>query len=147
MTVSQLSVFIENKPGSLSAFTAHLRANGIDMRALSIADVEDYGILRIIVDDPVRTAEIVKGAAYVCRLTPVLAIPLKDSAGALDEVLNILGRNSINIEYLYAFVAREDNRAFVVFRVKDNDIVKAVAVLTASGHTPVNQQALKDLAG
>lgn len=143
MTVNQLSVFIENKPGSLSSFAHLLRENGIDMRALSIADVEDYGILRVIVDDLYKTTTVLKGANYVFKITPVLAVPLRDSSGSLADVLDVLGEGNINIEYLYAFVARQQNRAYVIFRVADADMEKAESLLSARNFAPVSQDELK----
>lgn len=139
MTVSQLSVFIENKAGSLATFANLLRENGIDMRALSIADVEDYGILRIIVDDAYKTSTVLKNAAYIFKITPVLAVPLRDSPGSLADALDILGRSQINIEYLYAFVGRQKDRAYVIFRVRDNDIEKAARILADNGYSPVSE--------
>lgn len=143
MTINQVSVFIENKPGSLSAFAHLLRENGIDIRALSIADVEDYGILRIIVDDVYKTTNVLKNANYVFKITPVLAVPLKDSSGSLADVLDVLGNGGINIEYLYAFVARQRGRAYVIFRVSENDQEKAETVLSENGFSPVSQEDLR----
>lgn len=143
MTVNQLSVFIENRPGSLAAFADLLRTNDIDLRALSIADVEDYGILRVIVSDVHAASVALKNAGYVFKITPVLAVPLKDAPGSLAEVLDRLGEAGINVEYLYAFVGREQNRAYVIFRVRDADIDKAVKTLTAAGCAPISQEELK----
>ncbi len=143
MTINQVSVFIENKPGSLSAFAHLLRENGIDIRALSIADVEDYGILRIIVDDVYKTTNVLKNASYVFKITPVLAVPLKDSSGSLSEVLDVLGNAGINIEYLYAFVARQRGHAYVIFRVSENDQERAENILSENGFTPVSQEDLR----
>lgn len=140
MALNQISVFIENKPGSLSAFAHLLRENDIDMRALSLADVQDYGILRIIVSDVYRTSTVLKNAGFVFKITPVLGVPLKDSAGGLADVLDILGAGGINIEYLYAFVARQKDRAFVIFRVSDGEIEKTASLLSANGYEPVNEE-------
>lgn len=143
MTVNQLSVFIENKPGSLAAFADLLRKNQIDLRALSIADVEDYGILRAIVSDIHRASLALKEAGYVFKITPVLAVPMADSPGSLAEALEILGAANINVEYLYAFVGRQHDRAYVIFRVRDSDTDRAVRVLTDSGCAPISQEELK----
>lgn len=147
MTVNQLSVFIENKPGSLAAFSDLLRENDINLRALSIADVEDYGILRVIVSDAHKASIALKNASYVFKITPVLAVPIKDSPGSLSETLDILGSADINIEYIYAFVGREHGKAYVIFRVRDADIEKAVKILTAAGSAPISQEELKRLNG
>ena len=99
MTVKQISVFLENKPGKLSAFTHLLRENGIDMRALSIAEEKNFGILRVIVDDVYETSCVLKNADYVFKITPVIAVALHDVSGGLAEVADILGDNGVNIEY------------------------------------------------
>lgn len=143
MTVNQLSVFIENKPGSLAAFANLLRENQIDLRALSIADVEDYGILRVIVSDIHKASLALKDAGYIFKITPVLAAPLRDEPGALATALDALGQAEINVEYLYAFVGRERDKAYVIFRVRDVDIDKAAQVLTAAGCAPISQEELK----
>ena len=141
MIVNQISVFLENEPGKLSAFTHLLRENNIDIRALSIAEVEAFGMLRIIVDDVYATSTILKNAGYVFKITPVLAVPLKDVSGGLAEVVDVLGDNKINIDYIYAFTARQKDKAFVVLRVRDND--RAISILTANGYAPVSQEDLR----
>lgn len=142
MSVKQISVFIENRPGSLAALAGVLRDNNIDIRALSIADVENYGILRIIVDNVYQAGSVLKKAEYVFKITSVLAVPLKDQAGSLAEALEALGKSDINVEYLYAFVGRQQNRAYVIFRVPDAESDKAVQALTANGFIPINQDEL-----
>lgn len=143
MTVNQLSVFIENRPGSLAAFADLLRRHNIDLRALSIADVEDYGILRVIVDDVHGASVALKNADYVFKITPVLAVPLPDEPGGLASALEVLGRNEINVEYLYAFVGRQQDRAYVIFRVRDADIDKAIKALAEAGCRPIGQEELE----
>lgn len=143
MTVNQLSVFIENKPGSLAAFADLLRRSQVDLRALSIADVEDYGILRVIVNDIHKASIALKNADYVFKITPVLAVPLADSPGSLAETLDALGAANINVEYLYAFVGRQEARAYVIFRVRDSDIGPAVKALTEAGCAPIGQEELE----
>lgn len=145
MTVNQLSIFIENQPGSIAAFAHIMRENGINIRALSIADVQDYGILRAIVSDVHGASVALKNAGYVLRVTPVLAVPLKDNPGSLAETLDILSEAKINIEYLYAFVGRHENHAYVIFRVADKEIERAYSVLSKAGMTPISQDQLKKL--
>ena len=128
MTVHQISVFLENKPGKLAAFTEVLRQNNINMRAMSIAEAPDFGIARIIVDDPYHAVCVLKEAGYVLSITPVLAVGIPDEAGSLFRILNILGENGINVEYTYAFTSRTKDRAYMIFRVADND--KAIDVLS-----------------
>ena len=128
MTVKQISVFLENKPGKLAAFTEVLRQNNINMRAMSIAEAPDFGIARIIVDDSYPAVGVLKEAGYVFSITPVLAVGIPDEAGSLFRILNILGENGINVEYTYAFTSRAKDRAYMIFRVADND--KAIEVLS-----------------
>ncbi|MEA5002293.1 MAG: acetolactate synthase, partial [Christensenella sp.] len=102
MTVKQISVFLENNAGQLAELTKVLDQNGIDMRALSVAETRDFGILRLIVDDSYKTATVLKDAGYICSITPVLAVAIPDEPGGLHKVLTILGDNKINLEYTYA---------------------------------------------
>ncbi len=128
MTVKQISVFIENKPGCLAEFTNVLRENKIDMRSMSIAESLDFGILRIIVDDSYNTACVLKEAGYVFSITSVLAVAIPDEPGGLYKILNILAEHEINLEYTYAFITRKKDLAYMIIRVADNE--KAIEVLT-----------------
>ena len=131
MTVQQLSVFVENKQGSLSKITELLAAEKIDLRALSIADTQDFGILRLIVDDPGRACEILRDQGILVQITEVLGVKLPDRPGALSEVLGTLDRAGINVEYLYAFLSQATPDAYVVLRVGDNEA--AAKVLAKAG--------------
>lgn len=141
MTINQISVFLENKPGQLAEFTRLLEKTQIDMRALSIAETQDFGILRLIVDDPYKTVSVVKDAGYICSITPVLAVEITDKPGSLVKMLTALS-GGVNIEYTYAFTARKKDMAYMVLRVNDSD--KAVRVLMQNQVRPVSQE---DLAG
>lgn len=143
MTVKQISVFLENHAGCLAEFTKLLCENNIDMRALSIAETPDFGILRIIVDDSYKTACILKDAGYIFSITPVLAAAIPDHSGGLYDILHILGDNGINLEYTYAFTARQKNLAYMIFRVENNE--KAIEVLTKNNIKLVCQDELADL--
>ena len=127
MTVKQISVFLENKPGQLAKFTEVLNKHQIDMRALSVADTRDFGILRLIVDDSYKTACVLKEENYIFSITPVLAVEIPDEPGGLYKVLDLLRENEINLEYTYAFITRKKEFAYMIFRVEDND--KAIEVL------------------
>ncbi len=140
MTVNQISVFLENEPGKLARFTRVLHDHDINIRALCVAEVDSFGILRIIVDDSYAASTVLKNAGYIFRITPVLAVPLKDEAGGLAEVVEVLSENGINIEYMYAFTGTRKGRAFVVLRVEDNE--RAAAVLTDRNYAPVGQDDL-----
>ncbi|MFQ9985660.1 MAG: acetolactate synthase [Lachnospiraceae bacterium] len=127
MTINQLSVFVENKIGSLVDVTKTLYENEIDMRTLSVAETPDFGVLRAIVNDPEKTARLLTDAGYVCKLTPVLAVAIDDRPGGMYRVLQTLEQHSINLEYTYAFVTRTTDTAYMVLRVADNE--KAIQVL------------------
>ena len=127
MTVQQLSVFVENKQGSLSKITELLAAEKIDLRALSIADTQDFGILRLIVDDTVRARDVLRDNGILVQITEVLRVKLPDRPGALSEVLGVLDKAGINVEYLYAFLSQATpDAAYVVLRVGDNDAAAKV---------------------
>ena len=99
MTIKQISVFLENRAGQLAEFTDILSKNGIDMRALSIAETRDFGIVRVIVDDPYKTACVLKEADYVFSITPVLGVAVSDEPGSLNKILHVLGENKICLLY------------------------------------------------
>ena len=142
-TIKQLSVFVENKPGKLGEFTKLLSENNIDMRALSIAETPDFGILRLIVDDPYKTTCVLKDADYIFSITPVIAVAIPDEPGSLSKIVNILGDADINVEYTYAFITRNRDLAYMIFRVQDND--KAIEVLSKNGFKLVRDNELYDL--
>ncbi len=143
MTVKQISVFLENKPGKLAEFVSVLRQNKIDMRALSIAEAPDFGIVRVIVTDSYNTACILKEAGYVFSITPVLAVAIPDEPGSLSSILNLLAQNGINLEYSYAFTSRHKDLAYMIFRVADEE--KAAEILTEQGIKLVCQDELNNL--
>lgn len=127
MTVKQISVFVENKAGRLAEITQVLYDNNIDLRALSIAETRDFGVLRLIVDDTYKTACILKDAGYVFSITPVLAVAIPDEPGSLCHILQILADNDISMEYTYAFTASQKGLAYMIFRVENHE--KAIDVL------------------
>jgi hypothetical protein len=121
MKVKQISVFLENKSGRLAQVTRVLGANSINIRALSIADTTDFGILRLIVNDPDSAYRALKEAGFTVSTTDVIAVEVKDDPGGLAQVLEIMQNVNINIEYLYAFLQKATNAALVVFRVEQVD--------------------------
>jgi len=131
MTINQLSVFIENKEGKLAELTSTLAREGVDIRAMSVADTQDFGILRLIVSDCDRAINVLKEAGCVVSVTQVLAVAIPDAPGSLAKVSHILADNHISIEYMYAFITRRQEAAYVVFRVADNQA--AAELLTANG--------------
>ncbi|MFA4885967.1 MAG: ACT domain-containing protein [Desulfotomaculaceae bacterium] len=131
MRVKQISIFLENKSGRLAQVTRTLGENSINIRALSIADTTDFGILRLIVNDPEKAYRILKDKGFTLSATDVIAVEVADKPGGLAEVLQLLDRAGINIEYLYAFLQKSASAALVVFRVEQLD--EAVKVLQSSG--------------
>lgn len=143
MTVKQISVFLENKPGTMAKFTDVLSKNNINLRALSLAEASDFGIARIIVDDVYNAVQVLKDADYICSATNVLAVAIPDEAGALSGVIHALGENEINLEYMYAFTTSQKNLAYMILRVEDNE--KAISVLSKNGVKLVSQESLANL--
>ena len=143
MTVKQISVFLENRPGALAEFTKILELSSIDLRALSLAESEDFGIVRVIVDDPYKTIRILKEEGYICSVTKVIAVEIADKPGSLVKMLNVLGDNKVNLEYSYAFLAKKANSAFMILRVADNE--KAIKVLSQNGIRPICHEDMEGL--
>lgn len=131
MTIDQISVFVENKTGKLVEIIEALGGAKVDLRALSIADTSDFGILRLIVDQPEKALEVLRAAECVVSVTQVIAVRVEDTPGGLARVLRILSDAGVSIEYIYAFVAHEEGKAFVILRVENND--NAIKVLTEKG--------------
>lgn len=143
MTVKQISVFVENKPGSLAKCSKVLSDNGVDIRALSMSETPDFGILHLIVDDSYKAVCVLKEAGYVLSITPVLAVALKDEPGSLTAILEILGENDINVSYTYAFISRKTQWAYMIMRVEDNE--KAIEILLKNNVRLATQDDLFDL--
>lgn len=121
MKVKQISVFLENKSGRLADVTRTLGRENINIRALSIADTTDFGILRLIVNRPEEANRALKEEGFMVSETEVIAVDVPDRPGGLAHVLEILGEASINIEYLYAFIGKTSDEALVIFRVENCD--------------------------
>ncbi len=131
MKVKQISIFLENQSGRLARVTKTLGDNHINIRALSIADTTDFGILRLIVSDPEQAWQVLKEQEYTVSETEIIAIQVPDHPGGLGEILQILDQCGINIEYMYAFVGRSNADAVVVFRVENID--RAIELLKETG--------------
>ena len=131
MVVKQLSVFVENKPGRLAKISKALADENINIRALSVGEVGEFGIIRLIVDEPGKARDALKQHGYSVGLTEVLAVEMGDQPGGLANVTTILGESDINIEYAYAFITRKTNKAALIARV--NDLEKAEKILTEKG--------------
>lgn len=131
MLVKQISVFLENKIGRLAEITELLGENKINIRALAIADTTEFGILRLIVDDPQKTQNVLKKKGFAAKQTDVIVVQVKDKPGGLANILRVLQKSGVNVEYLYAFVKQSGEDAFVVFRIENSD--KALKELQEEG--------------
>ena len=131
MFVKQLSIFVENKSGRLADIIDAIAAAGIDIRAVSIADTTDFGILRLIVDKPDEAEKGLKSMGLTVRLSDVIAIEISDTPGGFASALNVLKDRDVEIEYAYAFISRDEGRACVILRVDDND--KAIKLFGENG--------------
>ncbi|MGP1587138.1 MAG: ACT domain-containing protein [Treponemataceae bacterium] len=125
--LTQVSIFLENRPGSLEELTQTLSKNNINMRAFSLADTYDFGIARTIVDNAEYAAAILRKNNYVVNLTEVIGVEVQDKAGALNKILQTLKENNQNLEYMYAFIGRKSNSAYMIMRT--TDIASSVKVL------------------
>ncbi len=127
MLIKQLSIFVENKQGRLAEITKLLEENKIDIRALCIADTKDFGIMRLIVNDPEKAEKMFKEANCTVSLTQVIAIGVDDKPGGLANAMAVLSEKNISVEYMYAFISKTDDVAYVILRVENNE--EAIKVL------------------
>ena len=144
MSVKQISVFLENRPGCLHEMTKALADNNIDMRGLSLAETSDFGIVRLIVDDVYGTANVLKSAGFIASITEVIAVEVPNVPGGLNKVLEILQGVNINVEYMYAILGnKKSESAYMIFRVNDNEA--ASDSLMKAGVKIMNQETLSAL--
>jgi hypothetical protein len=141
--VKQISVFLENKEGRLANVTKTIADSGINIRAMSIADTTDFGILRLIVNDPEKAKTVLENAEFTVSVKEVLAIGITDEPGSLSKAMASLLKDDIIIEYMYAFLGKCDGKALVILKVSDNE--KAVKSLEASGIDVISEQELYNL--
>lgn len=143
MAIKQLSIFVENKKGSLVEIYETLSNAHVDIRAMSIADTQDFGILRLIVSDTDKAAEALKKAHCIVSVTDVIGVAIDDTAGSLAKVVRLLTDKDVNIEYMYAFITVSKKFAYVVFRVADNE--EAVSILSENDIKLVTEEDIKNL--
>lgn len=129
MYVKQLTVFIENKEGRLEKVSETLKANSIDIASLSLADTSEYGLLRMIVSDPEKAKEVLRGNGFTAMLTDVLAVRISNQVGMLQPLLKALSDKTINIEYMYALTNQKDSATMII---KVNNLEKAIEAVNAS---------------
>ena len=134
MLVKQISVFLENKPGRLSEAAEVLAKNGIDISALSLADTDEYGVLRMIVSDPDKAKNALGESGVICKVTDALVVAIDDRPGGFSESLRILTDNGIEVKYMYACVSREQGKAIMVLSVVDPAKADELIRNTASGN-------------
>ena len=144
MSVKQISVFLENRAGKLSEMTELLASRGLDIRALSLAETKDFGIVRMIMADTGSAEELLQSAGFLARSTPVLAYAVPDEPGGLNTLLSHFNRSGINIEYMYAFLGgRSADHAYMIFRVSNTR--EAEARLAEAGLKEITQEELERL--
>jgi len=131
MTAVQISVFLENKSGRLAEVTNALATAGVNVRALSLAETIDYGVLRLIVDKPAEAKKALASAGFTVSETEVIAVEMPDRPGGLAAVVNLVTQSGLNIEYLYAFVGQRGENAVVIFRI--DDVEAAITALKEGG--------------
>jgi hypothetical protein len=140
MKVEQISIFIENKSGRLAEVTTILGFAGVNIRALSLADTSDFGILRLIVNDREKAITALKGKGFTVSKTEVVAVEVPDQPGGLASILHVLDKDSINVEYMYAFVERCGANAVIIFRFDETE--KAISALSQKGFNVLDGERL-----
>lgn len=143
MAIKQITVFVQNKKGTVVSVTDVLAKNDINLRALSIAETQDFGILRLIVNDEIKAERVLAENGYLIKVIDVIGVKIGDAPGKLTEALSVLDRADINVDYLYAFMARTERHAYVVLRVEDN--AAAEQVLTGAGFKMISEADINKL--
>ena len=143
MAIKQLTVFIQNKKGTVVSVTDILSKHNINLRALSIAETQDFGILRLIVNDEKAAEAVLFENGYLIKVIDVVGVKIGDEPGKLTAALDVLDKADINVEYLYAFMARTEKHAYVVLRVEDNAV--AEKALTDAGFRMISEADINKL--
>lgn len=143
MTIKQVSVFAENRSGGILDVIQSLGKAGIDIRALSVADTQGFGILRLIVDDVEKTKTVLTENGTIFSITDVVGVKVPDCPGGLSKVLSLMAEHQINVDYLYAFISVSGSSAYVVLRIQDNE--EAIRVLTSNGIELVTEADIQSL--
>ena len=141
MRIRQISMFLENKPGQLSAVCRDLAEAGVNIATLSLADTSDFGIVRMIVDDHEKAKAVLAEKGHVANVREVIAVCVPDRPGGMAEVMQVLDQAGANIEYSYAFAFHKGEKAVLVFRFGDN--AKAESALKAAGYTTLGEEEIK----
>lgn len=131
MAVKQISLFLENKAGELAEITRLLASNGVNLSAINIAETADYGIVRIIADDPQKAAQVLSENDFIISVTPVVRVNVPDRTGGLNEILEVMAEKNIDVEYMYSVFASKDGTASMIFKVSDTEkLEKTLAELS-----------------
>ena len=142
MRIRQISIFLENRPGQLSAICRDLADAGINIATLSLADTADFGIVRMIVDDHEKAKDVLAEKGHVVNVREVIAVCVPDRPGGMAEVMQVLDAAGANIEYSYAFAFHKGEKAVLVFRFDDNN--KAESALKAAGYTTLGENEVSE---
>ena len=140
MSVHQISIFLENRTGQLAQVTRVLADHGVDMRAISIAETSDYGVLRMIVDDADRATAVLLENGYILSMTPVTVVAVPDRSGGLAPVLEALAEGNMDVEYMYSLFTHKEGMAYMVFRINDEE--KFMKLLAAHGVSLADKEEL-----
>jgi hypothetical protein len=143
MNIQQISVFLENKPGRLAHVALVLKENKINIRALTIADTSDFGILRMIVSKPDAANEVLKKAGFTVKINTVIAVEIDDREGIFYDIMNLCDKNGLNIEYTYSFVEQHSNKAILFLRFENGD--KAIEVLAKNGYKLMTDEEVRKI--
>lgn len=140
MAVNQISVFLENRTGQLAEITGLLAENEINLRAISIAETSDYGVLRLIADDSEKATSVLLAGGNIINMNPVTVVAVHDKPAGLSELLKLLSAGNVSIEYMYSLFTHQNDKAYMVFRVTDYD--NFIALLNSHGLSPVSSAEL-----
>ncbi|MFY9942523.1 MAG: ACT domain-containing protein [Desulfobacterales bacterium] len=143
MKITQLSVFLENRTGRLADIAVTLGDIGVNIRAMSLADTTDFGVLRLIVNDTAKARQVLKDLGFAVRLTEVLAVEIRDRPGELGRLLRIIEQAGLNVEYVYGFVEKNSDNAILIFRFDDLD--RAITAIQAKGIRILDDSRLSSL--
>ena len=140
MTVKQVSVFLENKSGRLLDMTRRLGESGVNVRAMCVADTSEFGVVRLITDDPEKARDILRGHGFIVKETNVIAVEVEDRPGGLSEIIKPLVDQEMNIEYLYCFLEKSGENAVVIIRVDEAE--QAIGALKVAGFRGIPEEEL-----
>jgi hypothetical protein len=143
MKVQQISVFLENKAGRLAKVARVLKESGINIRALTVADTSDFGILRMIVSQPDRAFEVLRTAGFTVKQNPIIAVEIFDKEGLFFEIMDLCDKNDLNIEYTYSFVEQSSNRAILFLRFDDTD--RAITIFKGNGYKILSNEEIRKI--